>query len=78
MEGMAMKPMAIVGVVLVVLGIAGLVFGRFSYSTDKQVIDVGPITASVSEQHHVDVPDITSVGAVIAGALLVFFSRRTA
>jgi len=42
------------------------------------VIDMGPITASVSEQHHVDVPDIASVAAVIAGAVLIFFSRRTA
>jgi hypothetical protein len=73
-----MKPMAMAGVVLVVLGIAGLAFGRFSYSTDKQVVAMGPITASVTEQHHVDVPDIASVGAVIAGALLVFFSRRSA
>ena len=73
-----MKPMAIAGLVLVVLGIAGLVFGRFSYTSNKQVIDMGPITASVSEQHHVDVPDIASVAAVIAGAVLVFFSRRNA
>jgi hypothetical protein len=73
-----MKPMAITGLVLIALGIAGLAFGRFSYTTDRQVIDMGPITASVAEQHHVDVPDIAGVGAVIAGALLVFFSRRTA
>jgi len=73
-----MEPMAIAGLVVIVLGIAGLAFGRFSYTSDKQVIDMGPITASVSEQHHVDVPDIASVGAVLAGALLVFFSRRAA
>jgi hypothetical protein len=71
-----MKPLAIVGLVLVVIGIAGLVLGRFSYTTDRKVIDVGPITASVAEQHNVDIPDIAGVGAIVAGVLLVFLSRR--
>jgi hypothetical protein len=72
-----MKPLAIAGLVLVALGGAGLVFGRFSYTTEKKVIDVGPVTASVAKQHNVDVPDIAGIGAIIAGTLLVFFSRRT-
>lgn len=72
-----MKSLAIVGLVLVVLGVAGLVLGRFSYTTEKKVIDVGPITASVAEQHNVDIPDIAGIAAIVAGVLLVFLSRRT-
>jgi hypothetical protein len=72
-----MKPLAIAGLVLVVLGIAGLVLGRFSYTTDRKVIDVGPITASVTEQHNVDIPDIAGIGAIVAGVVLVFLSRRS-
>jgi hypothetical protein len=71
-----MKPLAMVGVILIVLGLAGLVFGRFSYMTDKKVIDVGPVTATVGEEHHFDVPDVAGVVAVVAGTLLVFASRR--
>ncbi len=73
-----MKPMAIAGLVLILLGIGGLAFGRFSFTGDKQVMSVGPLTASVTEQRHVDVPDIAGVGAVVVGVLLIFFSRRTA
>jgi hypothetical protein len=73
-----MKPMAIAGLVLIFLGVASLAFGRFSYTTGQQVIDMGPFTASVAEQRHVDIPDIAGIGAAIAGILLVFFSRRTA
>jgi hypothetical protein len=73
-----MKSLAVVGVILIVLGIAGLVMGRFSYTTEKKVIDVGPVTASVDEKHNVDIPDIAGVGALIAGAVLVFLSRRSA
>ena len=73
-----MKPLAIAGLVLIGLGIGGLVLGRISYTTEKTVIDVGPITASVDEKHNVDVPDIAGVGAILAGALLAYFGRKTA
>ena len=42
-----MKPLAIVGIVLIVLGIAGLAVGRFSYTTEEKVVDVGPLEATV-------------------------------
>jgi len=71
-----MKPLALVGLLLIGLGIAGLVFGRFSYTTDKKVLDVGPITASVAETHNIDVPDIAGIAAIIAGTLLFFYVGR--
>jgi hypothetical protein len=73
-----MKPLAMAGLLLIGLGIAGLVLGRFSYTTEKKVIDVGPITASVDEKHSVDVPDIAGIGAVLAGAVLIYLGRKAA
>jgi hypothetical protein len=73
-----MKPFAMVGLVLIGLGIAGLVLGRFSYTTEKKVIDIGPITASVDEKHNVDIPDLAGIGAILAGAFLLYLGRRTA
>ena len=60
------------------LGGAGLLFGRFSYTTEKKVIYLGPVTASVSEQHSVTVPDIAGIGFLVAGVVLLVFSRRSA
>ena len=71
-----MKPLAIAGLVLIGLGIAGLVFGQFSYTTEKTVIDVGPITASVDEKRSVDVPEMAGIAAILAGALLIYLGRR--
>jgi uncharacterized membrane protein YdcZ (DUF606 family) len=71
-----MKPLAIVGVILIVLGIAGLVVPRFSYTTEEKVLEVGPIVATAEKEHSINVPDIAGVVAVIAGAALVFASRR--
>ncbi len=75
-EPSLMKPLAIAGLVLIGLGIAGLVLGQFSYTTEKTVIDVGPITASVDEKHSVDVPEMAGIAAILAGALLIYLGNR--
>ena len=72
-----MKPLAIAGLVLLGLGIAGLLLGRFSYTTQKNVIDVGPITASIDEKHNVDIPDIAGIAAILAGGMLIYLGRKT-
>jgi hypothetical protein len=71
-----MKPLAIIGVLLILLGIAGLVVPRFSYTTEEKVLEVGPIVATAEKEHSISVPDIAGVVAVLAGAALVFASRR--
>ena len=73
-----MKPLAIVGIVLIVIGIAGLVLGRFSYTTEEKVLDVGPIEATAEKEHSVAIPDIAGIAAILAGGFLVFVGRRRA
>jgi hypothetical protein len=73
-----MKPLTIIGVLLIVLGIAGLVVGRFTYTTEEKVLEVGPIVATADKEHSIHVPDIAGIIAVIAGGALVFASRRRA
>ena len=73
-----MKPLAIVGIVLIVIGIAGLVLGRFSYTTEEKVLDVGQIEATAEKEHSVDIPDIAGIAAILAGGFLVFVGRRRA
>jgi hypothetical protein len=71
-----MKPLTIIGVVLILAGIAGLVVGRFTYTTEEKVMELGPIVATAEKEHSVRVPDIAGIIAVIAGGALVFASRR--
>ena len=73
-----MKPLSVVGVVLVVAGLAGLILGHFSFTTEKKIIDVGPITATTEERHTIPIPDIAGIAAVVAGAVLVFVGQRRA
>lgn len=73
-----MKPLSIVGLLLIVVGIAGLVLGRFSYTTEEKVLELGPIVATAEEEHAINIPDIAAFAAIAAGIALVFVSRRKA
>ncbi|HET6622062.1 MAG TPA: hypothetical protein VFG64_19135 [Dongiaceae bacterium] len=73
-----MRPLAILGIVLIVLGIAGLVLGRFSYTTEEKVLDVGPLQATAEKEHSIAVPDIAGIAAIVAGGFLVYIGRRRA
>ena len=68
--------MRIAGIVLVVLGLIALVHRHFSYSTRDTVLDVGPLHAFADKKHKLNVPIYASVGAVVAGAVLIYVGRR--
>lgn len=73
-----MKPLSIVGLLLIIAGIAGLVLGRFSYTTTEKVLEVGPLVATAEEEHAINIPDVAAFAAIAAGVVLVFVGRRRA
>jgi len=71
-----MKGLQILGVVLILAGLAGLVLGHVSYTTKDKVVDLGPITATAESEHTVKIPDVAAVASIAVGAFLVFVGRR--
>ena len=71
-----MRPLAIFGLMLIVLGIAGLALGRFSYTTQEKVLDIGPLQATAEKEHSIAVPDIAGIAAIVVGGFLVYVGRR--
>ena len=65
-----------VGILLVVLGIAGLVVQNVHFTETKRVVDIGPLHVNSEEQHNVPIPTIAGIIAVIAGLGMVFASKR--
>ena len=63
--------MKIAGILLVVLGLAALIYGGVTYTTRDKVLDVGPIHASVEKEHNIPLSPILGGFVLIAGALLV-------
>jgi hypothetical protein len=73
-----MKPLAMIGVLLIVGGIVALAIGRFSYTTEEKVLEVGPLVATADQEHTVHIPDVAGLAAIAAGVALVFVARRRA
>ncbi len=73
-----MKSIGLLGIVLVLVGIGFLALRQVSFTTERPVVSVGPITASVAEQHSVSFPNIAAFGAIAAGLLLVVVGYRKA
>jgi hypothetical protein len=73
-----MKPLAWIGVVLIVLGVIGLVVENVSFTERKTVLDVGPLKVQADEQKIVPIPTIAGVAAIVVGLGLVFMGRKRA
>ena len=66
-----MKPIVIVGIVLILLGILGLAYNRVSYKTEEKIAEVGPFKATAEKEKSIPVSPILGGLALIAGAGLV-------
>lgn len=65
-----------VAVLLIVLGLAGVLYGGFTYTREKNVVDLGPV--HVTQQKHERVPISPIVGGLvlISGVWLLVSSRH--
>jgi hypothetical protein len=65
------------GLILIALGLVGLIWGGFSYTTRKKVVDVGPIHATRDQTHNVPLPPIAGALALIGGVALLVTGKNT-
>jgi uncharacterized membrane protein YidH (DUF202 family) len=73
-----MKPIMILGIVLILAGVGGLVFRSVHWTETKNVVDAGPIQINSQEDHNVWIPTAAGIAAVLAGVGLVFAGRKSA
>jgi uncharacterized membrane protein YidH (DUF202 family) len=70
-----MKTPAIIGLLLIVLGVATFAYQSFTYTTTEKAIDLGPIQVTTEKQHSVPVPPIVGAVAIIGGVVLLLKGR---
>ena len=73
-----MRNLLYLGLLLVVIGIAGIALNHFSYTENKTVFQAGPVQLDTKERHYVTVPLAGSVVVLVAGMVLIFVGRRPA
>ncbi|HEY4739930.1 MAG TPA: hypothetical protein VIH76_04980 [Candidatus Acidoferrales bacterium] len=73
-----MRPAAVIAVILLIVGIISLGYQGITYTTQKKVVDIGPIQATKQEHKTIPLPPIIGVIALIGGVVLLVTDRRAA
>lgn len=68
-----MRPAAIAGLLLIVLGVFALFMGG-TFTSQEEVLSVGDLSITAEEKHRV--PTWAGAGALVAGVLLVATNLR--
>lgn len=69
--------MKLIGVLLIVFGVAALAVGGISYTKREKVLDIGPIQATAEREKTIPLSPIAGIAAIAGGiALVVVGSRR--
>lgn len=71
-----MKPLGILGILLIVVGVAGLAIDNISVTERKTIIDAGPVQVTADEQRTIPIPTVAGIAAVVAGVALLFLGRQ--
>ena len=71
-----MKPVMLVGVALIILGVIALAYQGITYTTREKIIDIGPLKASVDKEKSIPLPPIVGGLALAGGVILVIVGAR--
>ena len=71
-----MKPIAIVGVILIILGVVALAYQGITYTTKDKVVDLGPLKVEAQREKTIPLPPILGVVALVGGVVLLLVSAR--
>lgn len=73
-----MRPLGIVGIILIAIGIIALAYGGFSYTKREKIIDAGPLQVSADKEKTVPLPPILGGLCIVGGiALLVAGGKKS-
>lgn len=69
--------MKAIGIILIVLGLVGLVWGGISWTDRDTVVDIGPVEIQSAERKRIPLPPIAGgICLAVGAALLIAGSRR--
>lgn len=66
----------IVGLILVVIGLVGLLWGGVFWTRERTVVDIGPIEARAQEREGIPISPIVGGLVLVAGVVLMIVPSR--
>jgi hypothetical protein len=76
LDGGDMTATKILGVVLVIVGLVGLLWGGVFWTREKTVVDLGPIEARAQEREGLPISPIAGGVILAAGVVLLLVPTR--
>lgn len=73
-----MRNYAVVGFILIALGVAALAYQGFTYTTREKVIDLGPLQVNADKTHSVPLPPILGALAIAGGVVVLVVGKKGA
>jgi drug/metabolite transporter (DMT)-like permease len=73
-----MNATRIIGIVLIVIGLAGFFTGGFSFTKNTSTAKIGPLELVVKEKEDVNFPQWLSIGAIVLGAVVLVVGSKKA
>ena len=71
-----MKVGTLVGLVLIVLGVIGVIYGGITYTKNRDTVGIGPIEVTATEKETIPISPIVGGVLLVAGIALVVGTRR--
>jgi hypothetical protein len=71
-----MKPLVIVGILLIVLGVFALAYEGITYTRTERVVDLGPLKVDAKREKTIPLPPILGALSLVGGVALLIASRR--
>lgn len=71
-----MTMIRIVGVILILIGLVGVLFGGVFWTREKTVVDIGPIEAKTQEREGVPLSPIIGGVIAVAGVVLLLVPTK--
>ena len=68
--------MRLVGIILIVLGLIGVIWGGITWTKRRDTISVGPISATVQQKQTFPISPVAGGIALVVGIAMVAASRR--
>jgi hypothetical protein len=66
----------LLGIVLLVGGILGLLYGHFDYTKETHQGNIGPFKFSIAEKETTVIPSWASIAVIVAGVVLLVVNRK--
>jgi hypothetical protein len=73
-----MKPLSLVGVALIVLGLVALLYQGVTYTSHETVLDIGPLHATADRQKTLPLSPVLGFMALAGGVVLLVYGARKA